>query len=129
MAEQLDIFGGSTPLGRTRAPSGADPALAARLGRRQENRDRLVGAGAGRERVLGNRAALYDPDLSPFDDLDPHTQPMSDFGIRDVTKDVLHNRVENKVPYGPQCARAARLVKCERCPWWALRPLQRCRAT
>jgi len=104
MAAQLDIFGGSTPLGGTRAPSGTDPALAARLGRKQENRDRLVGAGAGRERVLGNRAALYDPDLSPFDDLDPHTLSMESLGIRDVTKDVLHNRVQNKVPYGPHDA-------------------------
>jgi len=100
MAAQLDIFGGSTPLGGTRGPSGADPHLAARLGRQQENRDRIVGAGAGRERILGNRAALLDA----AQDFDPHTLSMESLGIRDVTKDVLHNRVENKVPYGPHDA-------------------------
>ena len=86
---------------RSRAPSGADPHLAARLGRQQENRDRIIGAGAGRERVLGNRAALFEAGEIDFD---PHTLSMESLGIRNVERDVLHNRVENKVPYGPHDA-------------------------
>jgi len=83
-----------------RAPAGADPQIAARLGRRQENRDRIEGTGSSWPRVFGNRAAIHDPDI----EFDPHTQSMEDFGIRNVEKDVLYNKAENKVPFGPHDA-------------------------
>jgi hypothetical protein len=89
MAAQLDIFGKEHPLS---SPEG-DTGLADRLQRRQSNRDRLVGKGAGRERHQG-----VD---TPVNDGDPHTAHMSgQYGIRNVQRSVMSDR-RNSVPYGP----------------------------
>lgn len=96
MPQQLDVFGGSTPYGPPRAPrsSGQDPALAARLGRQQANRDRIEGKGASWHR---NFAAAED---EYGNDIDPHNKPMSDYGIRNVHREVFLDK-KNHVPYGP----------------------------
>lgn len=96
MADQLDIFGGTTPYGPPRQPAGQDPALTARLGRKQANRDRIEGKGAGWERNFGTGKVDEEGDS-----IDPHTASMPElYGIREVRLDVLRNK-KNHVPYGP----------------------------
>ncbi len=98
MAQQLDIFGGETPYGGPREPVGQDPGLAARLGRRQANIDRIEGTGAGWERNFGT--GEFDEDGKA---VDPHTTSMERYGIRYVRGDVMRNK-KNHVPYGPHDA-------------------------
>lgn len=93
MASQLDIYGGEEPYGPRPGPDGD---LAARLERQQQNRDRIVGSPAGRDRTMGRS------DAEPYsEDADPHTVDMTrEYGIRNVFREVFLDR-RNKVPFTP----------------------------
>jgi len=109
MADQLDIFGGSTSYGPPRQPAGQDSALQARLGRKHSNRIRLEGTPATREREFGNGEVDF-----MGDPLDTHSLSMSDLGIRNVANDVWSTRTMNAVPYGPHDASTFRKAGVQR---------------
>lgn len=79
MAHQLRLDGTSEPYGPQRRP-GSDPALEARIGRRDANRERLAGTDAAYERSF---ASGWD---------DPHTAPMDkQYGIPNVFDSVVNS--------------------------------------